>query len=375
MDRVAPESRDESYQGVTFRGRSQRGDAGLASSGPNCQLIARAAPSSGLAEQALASLFWWCYVRTGKFLDSRGIGDLRDQRQIIVSHDGGTRYSLLLLSPNVHGPFGSLVAPIEFGFPPQSPGLRDIALAGGDRLHAMLVHAGIQVDQRSAVLAVSELATRDYFSLVVAPPPGETLTAAPPAPGAMRFVAPAPALPVTISSSPRVVATAGVVGADATGRVLAVTARHAVIKAVANGSEIRVGGAVAGTVTCHEVTDSCVLSVSCDALTGIGRSGLLGFPPGEHRVAAFNGAASGRKETRIRGYDLSVLDPSPYLGSKVYTDPDTIPGDSGSALIDGDDHVAGFAVSRTALGAPLEFSTWSWAQQVLAAHGLAWPQD
>jgi hypothetical protein len=31
----------------------------------------------------------------------------------------------------------------------------------------------------------------------------------------------------------------------------------------------------------------------------------------------------------------------------------------------------GFAVSRTAFGAPLEFSTWSWAGQVLAAHGLA----
>lgn len=104
---------------------------------------------------------------------------------------------------------------------------------------------------------------------------------------------------------------------------------------------------------------------------GAGRAGLLLFPPAEHRPATFDGAASGHKRTMIRAYDRSVLDPNLYLSSKVYTDPDTIAGDSGAALIDSDDRIVGFAVSRTPLGAPLEFSTWAWAEQVLTAHGLA----
>jgi hypothetical protein len=167
-----------------------------------------------------------------------------------------------------------------------------------------------------------------------------------------------------------VVATAGVLGADAAGGVLAITVRHAVADAAANGTQIFVGGMAASIVKSHEMTDSCMLAVAGATLAGVSHAGPLSLAPREWRPAIFTGAASGFKQTYIRGYDLSVLDTSPYLGSKVYTNPDTIPGDSGSALIDSDDHIVGFAVSRTALGSEPEFATWSWAQQVLAAHGL-----
>ena len=374
MDSYAPGAGDEPFHDPVFRGLPGPGGAALADSGPGSQVIARAARSPELAEQVLASLFWWCYVRTQRFRSESPAAALPGQRQIIVSHDdGGTRHSLLVLAPAAHGALGVAVEPavgryLSFG---QIGGeISAVALAEQGRLRAILGQADIDVDPNVPVLAVDELSARSYFSMVVAADPDETLTTAPTTAGAAPFVAPAPALSVTMAGQPGVVATAGVVGTDAAGRVLAVTALHAIAKARATGAGLLVGGVAAGVVTTHEVTDSCVLSVGCRDLAGAGRSGLLGFPPAEHRLAAFYGAASGPKQTRIRGYDLSVLDPSPYLGSKVYTDPDTILGDSGSALIDGDDHIVGFAVSRTALGAPLEFSTWSWAPQVLAGHGL-----
>ena len=353
----------------------------LANSGPNSRRIARAAGRPELAEQVLASLFWWCYVRTPEFrLDSRGIGFQRDsqqtqvqsQSQIIVSHDGDTRRDLLVLAPKVRETFGTRVRSPKPGVSSRSA-ISAVAVLERDRMRAMVARAGIEIDGRSVVLAVTELADRGDFRLVVAGSPGETPTHVPTTTEATlgSFVAPAPALPVTISGNPNAVATAGVIGADEAGRTLVITARHAVTAASAKATRILIGGAVAIVVGCDELTDSCLLSVTHPAGAGAGRAGLLRFAPAEHRPATFDGAASGHKETRIRGYDLSVLDPSPYLSSKVYTDPDTVPGDSGTALIDSEDHIIGFAVSRTAFGAPLEFSTWSWAEQVLAAHGLA----
>src|ERR1700691_2427750 len=65
----------------------------LADSGPASRRIADAARRPELAEQVLASLFWWCYVRTAKFgADSRGVSGSPVQRQIIVGHADGTRH-------------------------------------------------------------------------------------------------------------------------------------------------------------------------------------------------------------------------------------------------------------------------------------------
>jgi hypothetical protein len=326
----------------------------------------------------LASLFWWCYVRTNDFrLDIRGVGE-EGQRQILVSHADGSLHDLLILVPGMRAPYCIRVAsePISranFYQQSASGNIPDVALAEGERMRGMLSRAGIEVDVRSVILAVREVAQRGDFQIVVSAEPDQITTEAPVTTGtAVRsFIAPAPPLAITLSDDQTPVATAGVVGMDGTGGLLVITACHAVSAAAAQAREILVGGAVARFIGCHELTDSCLVSVVCAASSGAGQAGLLRLAPAEHRPATFDGAASGHKQTWIRGYDLSVLDPSPYLSSKVYTDPDTIPGDSGSALIDSDDHIVGFAVSRTALGAPLEFSTWSWAEQVLVAHGLA----
>jgi len=146
-----------------------------------------------------------------------------------------------------------------------------------------------------------------------------------------------------------------------------------VTEALDRSLKLLVGGQPASVVTPpHELTDSCVLAVTCPTGPCHGGAGLLRRPPVLYRPAVFAGAASGPRlrRTRIISCDMSVVSPTPHSGGRVYTDPDTIPGDSGAALIDEDDHVVGFAVGRTAFGAPVEFSTWSWAEQVLTAHGL-----
>lgn len=367
-------SADPGYSRYVYRG-TEPNRVRLADSGIASQEIARAARDPELAEQILASLFWWCFVRTSTFNDTtRGVGGSAVARQIIVGHAGGTRHDLLILESSIRETFTARIS-AETPYYYQSPQhdtISDVALAEGERMQAMLARAGIHVNERTAILAVNEVANFAHFQVVVAREPGESPTEAPARaePATRVLVAPVPALPVTISGRPAPVATAGVIGLDGTGRTLVITARHA-LAMVAGSAEILVDGTSASVAGYHEVTDSCLLSVARAGGSDSGHSGFLRFAPQVHRPAAFDGAASGHKRTMIRGYDMSVLDPSPYLGSKVYTEPDTVPGDSGAALIDCEDHIVGFAVSRTALGAPLEFSTWSWAEQVLAAHGLA----
>jgi hypothetical protein len=347
----------------------------LADSGPASRRIADAARRPELAEQVLASLFWWCYVRTEQFRsDSRGAGGSRGNRQIVVSHARGTRHDLLLLAPDVGETFEATVSDdIPLGIRSPAAYGRDltaVALEEGGRMRDMLLRAGIDVDPRTAILAVPELARSADFRLVVAEQPGETPTEGQLAEqtAVRSFAAPAPALPVTVTSDHRPLATAGVIVTDEAGRMLAITALHAV---AGTTGQVLVGGAPASILRDHPLTDSCLLSVTCRAGTSSGHAGVLDFAPQSYRSATFDGAASLHKETIIRGSDLSILAPSPFLSSKVYTDPHTLPGDSGSALIDHEDHIVGFAVSRTALGAAVEFSIWSWAEQVLAAHGLA----
>jgi hypothetical protein len=391
----------------------------LVASGPASDRLSQAVRRETGAESVLASLFWWCYVRTDEYSppDSHG-------HRIVVSHANGTRHDLLELTSTNREP---LVLRMNSGLgirQYRSPsgrerGIASVALSEGQRLRGRLARAGITVDARTVTLAITEVARRADFGIVVASEPGEmptatTTSAAAPVPAARPVIAPAPALPVCLPGDLRPIATAGVIGTLAEGRLLAVTARHAVADALhllgkdprllgmpppashrlepasprqATSSPRRglaysrprvhlvVSGSRATVVDSDAVTDSCLLALARQtasaAWSGAGLAGPLKIAPAEHRPATFDGAASGHKQTMIRGYDLSVLDPSPYLSSKVYTDPDTIPGDSGAALIDSDDHIVGFACSRSAFGSPFEFSTWSWADQVLAWHGLA----
>jgi hypothetical protein len=354
----------------------------LANCGPNSARIVRAAYTPRLGEQMLAALFWWCYTQSQDLSENpvvqRHGGLDGGERQILVSHSRGTRYDLLILTPVVNGAAGTRVTPVLSAFQPRrhigitsSPrSITSVALDEADRMRWMLSRADINVDARVAVLAVSELAMEGDFRLVLAAPPEELPTGATTSYSG-SFRVPSPALSVTIDDGGQPLATAGVIGTDSTGRLLVTTAGHVVEGAIAADAKIMIGNAPATVVgKSHELTDSCLLAVAFGSMPDAANGGVLHRPPVLYMPATYVGAASGPKLTKITGFDKSIVSPTPFSGGRVYTDPDTIPGDSGAALIDSDDSIVGFAVARTAFGAPLEFSTWSWAAQVLAVHGL-----
>jgi S1-C subfamily serine protease len=55
---------------------------------------------------------------------------------------------------------------------------------------------------------------------------------------------------------------------------------------------------------------------------------------------------------------------------RVQTGADTNTGDSGSALINQDDKVIGFAFERAAFGEKPQITDWIWAANALSALGL-----
>jgi hypothetical protein len=101
-----------------------------------------------------------------------------------------------------------------------------------------------------------------------------------------------------------------------------------------------------------------------------GLKGPLRKTPREPGPAFFDGAKSGLTTTIITTHDPAIIDPQPDELCRVYTDADTAPGDSGAALIDEDDFIAGFARRRSGYNSLVQYSSWVWAEQVYMAHDL-----
>jgi hypothetical protein len=72
----------------------------------------------------------------------------------------------------------------------------------------------------------------------------------------------------------------------------------------------------------------------------------------------------------VQSHDAGLLRRRPGVQLKVQTRPDTDRGDSGSALIDADDRVVGFAFEKTAFDDWPQFTDWIWAANALDALGL-----
>jgi hypothetical protein len=166
-------------------------------------------------------------------------------------------------------------------------------------------------------------------------------------------------------------ATIGVIRRQGDGSVLATTALHAVGAA----TQVYVNGH-SGTVRLRDpVTDSCLLRFDTDPF-GNERQPYGGAsqvrPPRQHIDVEFEGAGSTwLTSTKLRGFDDSILDRQNFLATKIYTDPDANPGDSGAALIDpATNETLGFAAFRSSAGSAMRYSVWVWAEQVYDALGL-----
>jgi hypothetical protein len=322
-----------------------------------------------LTQPFLTAVYWHGFVRTPSY--GRALGEVTgadhgvaQADRVIVVHSGGERFDLLVLVPGFEGSPQAVGANAE-----PNDLLRVLATSTVPSAALATIRTGIRFPGPSpspppdnAVLlatAAAELSTAVEFGMIVAGAPEIEFLAS----------APSPAVPVGTAANPD--ASLGVIHTRADGTVVATTASHA----VSGNAQVQVGTAIGTVVGRDPVSDSCLLELDHDPSGGI-RSGLAGAsivrPPRQYLALSFDGATSGAGvATTLHGYDDTILDPQPYLQTKLYTSPDTNPGDSGAALIDpATDTVMGFAMARTSLSSPVVYSLWVWAEDVFAAHGL-----
>jgi len=93
--------------------------------------------------------------------------------------------------------------------------------------------------------------------------------------------------------------------------------------------------------------------------------------PGQYDSVEFDGATSGRVKTHVTSYDTGLLRSRATVQLRVQTPADTNTGDSGSALVNQDDKVVGFAFERSAFGEIPEMTDWIWAANAMKALNLA----
>lgn len=332
----------------------------LARAGPSAARIAELCRSDVVAVPLMATMFWEACVADRRFDDAlrrAGASDraLRDGQVLVVRHAGDTRHDLLVLDPGFAHPQPRCA---RLTFLPSLDGTTGTTPSWRGRLGQGSDEPWASLDGGTAERAVAEVGAAGEFGVIVAPPPRVLLTHSP-----------SPAWGISIAVDGPAAATVGAAVVTQNGTVAVTTALHA----VKGATSIVVAGEPGRLVSVHEPTDSCLIAVDVPRVDGVHRGGagaLRGMSPRQYDRAAFDGASSGAKATTVTAWDLSILAVQNYIGSKVYTTPDTVPGDSGAALIDSADQIIGFAVYRSAFGEPIEYSAWVWADQVFGAHAV-----
>ncbi|HET7486938.1 MAG TPA: hypothetical protein VFJ85_03355 [Acidimicrobiales bacterium] len=304
-----------------------------AGAGPAARRVAARLGGPEWADPFLVTLLWDAYVT------------VRGQRNaVVVRHAGGTRHDLVVFDENHPG----RPRPSDVRLDPAGYDASDVA----ERL-------GLDpIDLKEALL---EVAGACPFRTLVAPAPKLVPLAGP---AAATGTVPA----VEVAGEP--IATTGV---RIPGETLAYTTA---LHAVDDRDDFQVDGHAATVTARHAATDSCLLEVPGGTpAAGWDIAGPLRLGPRLEETVRFFGAASGAATTYVTGWDPDILTIQQIVASKVYTPPDTAPGDSGAALLDSENHVLGFAAYITGIGARTRFSVWVWADQVFRALHIAGPAD
>jgi hypothetical protein len=166
------------------------------------------------------------------------------------------------------------------------------------------------------------------------------------------------------------ISTGGILCRDANGR-LGITACYHGTGPV--GTAVTVGGLHSVVAIADNIQDMVFVPLGDNLPIPPlrGRRGVLSArAPGQYDHVEFHGASSGAMQTRIASYDAGILRLRPTVQLRVQTGADTNTGDSGSALLDQDDKVVGFAFERTAFGEFPEMTDWIWAANALKTLGL-----
>jgi hypothetical protein len=223
---------------------------------------------------------------------------------------------------------------------------------------------------------VSELLLSQHFSIMVAPMPKTILT---------NKIG-SPAWGVAMSQTSSSISTAGVATTDRQGISGVTACLHGVVddpdglvqmynahgSSFVIGKQIYVDGHVGVVRKADLITDSCFIELDPSVLSTamVTKGPLTNKSPSRKEAVRFDGFSSKLQKTFVTEVDLPIPFVSAGEQAKVYTQPVTNPGDSGSALVNDADYVLGFSHRRTGLAEPIEFSEWIWAHAVYIALGL-----
>lgn len=332
--------------------------APLWSAGAATERLREELADDDLTAPLISTVYWRALIGTDTFrrlLEKNGASRAAVERPevMIVTHAGGTRHDLVLLDPDfsLSEPSSTIV---EATPEDVSQAWQAILSASGFKRGARL--PGTKLTMRSLTALLREVCGAGTFGLVVAPKPEIVLAHCP-----------SPAWPVGAEGN-EPTSSVGVAAVDADGRVGVTVAYHA----VRGHEKVMVNGRPGTVISSDPISDSSFVEVALDDVGAVrGAKGpLSGLSPRQMEVVEFDGMRSGKTTTRVVGWDPTILTMESYIQNKIVTEPVTMPGDSGAALIDGDGHILGFAFYTTGLNAQPAHSGWIWADSVHRAHNL-----
>lgn len=299
-----------------------------------------------------ATSFWQAFIDSPSFEKRLGsAGKSPDAERLLVCHGSNNpRLDLLVFDPT-HNGSEPIVARAE-------PLVGD--LVAGSQIFTK--RTGVTKRYQNLMQrAALESSASQSFGILVTAPPRKQLTRCPSPPWTVEAVGNA--------GAPGGPSSAGVVARNDKNQVGVTAALHA----LASAKTARVEGREGEVVSEDNISDSCFIAVENCALPPThGLAGpLRGLTPRVLDPVRFEGIGSRGVSTFVIGWSPDLPCVLPYSQLKILTKPDTVPGDSGSALIDSGDRILGFAFYRTGFGEPIEFAAWIWADSVFSAHHLS----
>jgi hypothetical protein len=312
--------------------------------------------SETVTSPLIATTFWQAFIDSPAFAKSlwkagaSNTAVFQGERFIVTHGSGWPRQDLIIFDPS-HTASEPIVASIE--------PLRDELINGWERFRH---RTGLLDPQfRMRELAAIEASLEQPFGVVVTARPPVEFTRSPSPPWSVT--------PVGTQAGIGGVSTAGVVAKNNRNQTGVTAALHA----LGSAKQASVAGQAYNVVSEDVVSDSCFIDIpGCALPPTSGLAGpLQGVTPRVLDRVTFEGVTSTRVITIVTGWSPDLPFVLPYSQLKVLTKADTNPGDSGAALIDGSDHIIGFAFYRTGFGAPIEYAAWIWADSVFQAHQLS----
>jgi hypothetical protein len=187
------------------------------------------------------------------------------------------------------------------------------------------------------------------------------------APKMERLCVPLPLLRVETATD---ISTAGILCRDSDGRKGVTACYHGTGPV---GTKVTVAGRSSEVALANIVQDIVFIPLPEAEAAGRrdGIAGVLrGRTPAQYDAVRFDGATSGETVTNIQSHDAALLRDRPSVQLKVQTAADANKGDSGSALIDRDGKVIGFAFETSAFDEIPQITDWIWAANALRSLGL-----